>query len=60
MCLGEPLARNTFFIFTATLIKSFEWTLIPGSSPPTLEPLIGVTNSYQGFSAVVQPRSSIN
>ncbi|XP_057381565.1 methyl farnesoate epoxidase-like [Daphnia carinata] len=55
-CLGEPLARNSFFLFTTALVKAFQLKAIPDRPLPTLEPLTGVTNVYQGFQAIVTPR----
>lgn len=56
MCLGEPLARNTFYLFTSALIKNFKFDAVPDAPLPTLEPITGVTNQYQRFRAVVTPR----
>lgn len=55
-CLGEPLARNSFFLFTTALVKAFQLKAIPDRPLPTLEPLTGVTNGYHGFQAIVTPR----
>lgn len=55
-CLGEPLARNSFFLFTAALVKAFQLEAVPARPLPSLDPLTGVTNGYQGFQAIVTPR----
>jgi len=57
MCLGEPLANKTYFLFTASLIKSFTFESVPGEPLPTLDPLNCFTLSYQGFRALVTPRN---
>lgn len=56
-CLGEPLARNTYFLFTASLLKVFEFHPLPDRPLPTLKPKNGLTLSYDGFEAIVTPRS---
>lgn len=56
MCLGESLARNNFFLFTTALLKTFEFSGIPGEPLPTTVPNYSVTNSYNGFKAVVSLR----
>ena len=55
-CLGESLARNSFYLFTTSLIKSFTFSPAPGQPLPSLEPINGFTLGYKGFEAVVSPR----
>nr|QST15063.1 CYP370A1 protein [Diaphanosoma celebensis] len=55
-CLGEPVARNSFYLFVTSLIKSFTFSAVPGRPLPTLEPRNGFTLGYKGFEAVVAPR----
>lgn len=57
VCLGEPLARNTFFLFMAVLLKTFEFQPVPNSPLPTLKPKNGLALGYEGFEAVIIPRS---
>ncbi|XP_045035920.1 methyl farnesoate epoxidase isoform X4 [Daphnia magna] len=57
MCLGESLAKNTYFLFTAALIKKFRFDPVPDEPLPSLDPTNGFTLGYQGFKAVVTPRS---
>jgi cytochrome P450 len=59
MCLGEPLTRNSYFLFTSALVKTFDFSAIPGQPLPTLEPVVGFTSAYDGFKAVAKPRSGI-
>ena len=56
-CPGEPLAKNTFYLFVASLAKKFHFKPIEGQPPPTLEPHVGLTLSYQNFKAVITIRS---
>ena len=56
MCLGEPLARNSYFLFVTALASSFHLKSIENELLPTLETNSGITLSYQGFKAVVTPR----
>lgn len=60
ICLGEPLARNTIFLFTAALAKTFEFKSLPNKPPPTLEPTIGLGSGPKPFQAVVLPRVHYN
>ena len=55
-CLGKSLAINTFFLFVAALVKSFNFSRVAGEELPTLDPINGFTLGYQGFSAVVESR----
>nr|QST15064.1 CYP370A2 protein [Diaphanosoma celebensis] len=55
-CLGEPVARNSFYLFVTSLIKSFTFSAVPGRPLPTLEPRNGFTLGYKGFEAVVASR----
>ncbi|EFX83960.1 hypothetical protein DAPPUDRAFT_47261 [Daphnia pulex] len=56
ICLGEPLARNTVFLFVASLVKTFEFQSVPNEALPTLEPNSGILSSPKPFKAVVIPR----
>lgn len=57
MCLGEVLAKNVYYLFTAALIKSFTIEKVPDQPVPTLDPINGFTLGYQGFKCVVIPRN---
>jgi hypothetical protein len=57
--LGEPLTRNSYFLFTSALVKTFHFSAVPGQPLPTLEPVVGFTSAYDGFKAVAKPRSGI-
>ncbi|XP_046454340.1 methyl farnesoate epoxidase-like isoform X1 [Daphnia pulex] len=55
ICMCESLARNTVFLFTAALAKTFEFKSLPNKPSPTLEPIVGLVSSPQPFKAVVVP-----
>lgn len=56
MCLGESLAKNTYFLFTASLVKKFQFKSVPNRPLPSLDPNNGFTLGYKGFEAIVVPR----
>ena len=55
MCLGESLARNTYYLFTAALVKTFQLKPVSNQLPP-IDPLHGFTNGYKGFKAIISQR----
>ncbi len=55
-CLGESLAKNTYFLFTTALIKNFRLEAIPNEPMPSVEPTNGFTLGYEGFKAIAVPR----
>ena len=57
MCAGESLAKMTFFLFVASLVKTFQFKVVENEPLPTLVPNAGLALSYQGFKAVVVSRS---
>jgi methyl farnesoate epoxidase/farnesoate epoxidase len=57
MCSGEALAKNTYFLFTAALVKLFQFKPVQGQPLPTLDPINGVTLGYEGFKAAVLARA---
>lgn len=59
-CLGEPLARNTVFLFVTALVKKFEFKPIPGEPLPTLKPMSGFTQGPTPYKAVVVPRKQMS
>ena len=57
MCMEEVLAKQTVYLFTTALVKTFEFKPLPNEPPPTLAPRVGFTLAYEGFKAVVTPRT---
>jgi methyl farnesoate epoxidase / farnesoate epoxidase len=55
-CIGESLARNCHYLFVAALVKTFQFTKVPGQPLPTLNPVNGFTLGYDGFLAVAMRR----
>jgi len=55
-CLGESLARNTYYLFTTAILKTFDVERVPSEPLPTLEPINGFTIGYQGFKAALRQR----
>jgi cytochrome P450 len=56
-CLGESLARTSYFLFTTSILKTFIFRSLPGSvSAPTLSPLDGFTLGHRPFHAFLTKR----
>ncbi|PNF37031.1 putative cytochrome P450 303a1 [Cryptotermes secundus] len=56
-CMGETLAKSNVFLFTASLLQNFNFSIPPSSLPPTTEAVDGVTPSPKPFHALVTPRA---
>lgn len=56
-CLGESLAKNTYFLFTTAILKTFALERVRNEPLPTLDPIDGFTLGYKGFKAVLRERS---
>jgi len=56
-CMGETLAKSNVFLFTASLLQNFNFSVPPGSLPPTTDAVDGVTPSPKPFQALVTPRA---
>ncbi|XP_056637719.1 methyl farnesoate epoxidase [Diorhabda sublineata] len=54
-CLGESLARANVFLFIASLLQKFDFTMVPGQ-PLTTEWVDGVTPGPKPFKARIVPR----
>lgn len=52
-CMGELMARANIFLFTTTLLQSFNFKVPPGHPIPTDEPVDGATASIQQYTALV-------
>ncbi len=55
-CIGESLAKNTYYLFVAALVKTFHFSAVAEQPLPTLNPLNGFTLGYEGFLAVTHRR----
>lgn len=55
-CLGEPLARDTIFLFVANLFQAFRVVCAPDLPEPSLEPAIGPNLNPQEYSVVFHSR----
>lgn len=56
-CMGETLAKSNVFLFTASLLQNFNFSVPPGSLPPSTDAVDGVTPSPKPFQALVTPRA---
>ncbi|ODN04836.1 Methyl farnesoate epoxidase [Orchesella cincta] len=55
-CPGEILARANVFLYTANLLQHYSFSVIPGTTKPSDEPVIGLNLSAQPYSALVERR----
>ncbi|XP_046455635.1 methyl farnesoate epoxidase-like [Daphnia pulex] len=56
-CLGESLARTSYFLFTTSIVKTFIFRSLPDSiSAPSLAPLDGFTLGHRPFQAFLTKR----
>lgn len=55
--MADSFAKNTYFLFTAALIKTFTLKSVTNEPLPTLDPVNGFTLGYDGFRALAIPRS---
>lgn len=57
VCIGEVLARNTFFLFFTSLLQEFWFSVPEGDPEPTLVPLPGFTIAPAPFRVKAAKRS---
>ncbi|XP_018400444.1 PREDICTED: probable cytochrome P450 303a1 [Cyphomyrmex costatus] len=56
-CMGETLARSNIFIITATLLQTFNFSVVPGEPRPTTQDFVdGVTAGPKPYRALVSLR----
>lgn len=55
VCLGEHLARMELFLFFTSLLQRFTFSPVPGEMP-SLEGVMGFTNSPEKFRIIAEPR----
>lgn len=56
-CMGETLAKSNVFLFTASLLQNFEFSVPPGENSPSTIGVDGVTPSPGPYHAYVTMRS---
>ena len=56
VCPSEQLAKMFYFLLIASFVKHFQLKAIENEPLPTLEPIKGISISYQAFKAVVISR----
>lgn len=54
-CMGETLARANIFLFTATLLQNFDFSIDP-SFPPNMEWREGITPGPSPYKAKITSR----
>ncbi|XP_011310802.1 probable cytochrome P450 303a1 [Fopius arisanus] len=55
-CMGEVLAKSNIFVFTATLLQTFTFSVVPGEEIPTTDFTDGVTASPLPFKVLITKR----
>lgn len=56
ICIGITLANSVVPIFLANLLQKFNFSVVPGTKPPTTDPEIGVSLSPMEFPVQVSNR----
>lgn len=57
LCLGESVARMELFLFTAYLLRDFQFVLPEGqATPPDLRGVASVVLKVKSFTVVARPR----
>jgi cytochrome P450 len=57
VCIGEPMARFTIFVYFTALLQKYTFSVVPGKRTPSpLDPLAGVTLSPKPYSALIKQR----
>ncbi|CAL8121418.1 unnamed protein product [Orchesella dallaii] len=55
-CLGERLASMSLLHYLTALMQNFTFLAVPNESPPSIEPLVGLTNGPHTYRALVECR----
>nr|KAG5701785.1 hypothetical protein BaRGS_000775 [Batillaria attramentaria] len=56
VCLGESLARTELFLYLATMIQRFQFLPPEDGQLPSLEGILGISNSPKPFKVRLVPR----
>ncbi|ODM90419.1 Methyl farnesoate epoxidase [Orchesella cincta] len=56
ICIGITLVNSIVPCFFASLLQKFNFSVVPGTKPPSTEPEIGVSLSPSEFSVLVEKR----
>ncbi|CAL8148194.1 unnamed protein product [Orchesella dallaii] len=56
ICIGMTLSNAVVPLFLATLLHNFNFSVVPGQEPPTMEPEIGVIMSPKEFEVKITNR----
>lgn len=59
-CIGKSLAENVYYLFIATLVKTFHIENVKEQPLPSLDPIDGSTLKYESFQAVFIVRDRIS
>ncbi|XP_034254635.1 probable cytochrome P450 305a1 [Thrips palmi] len=57
-CLGDALARNCLFLFFTGMLQRFRLSVPPGETPPSREPVPGLTQCPQPYRVLLTPRTA--
>lgn len=57
-CLGDALARNCLFLFLTGMLQRFRLSVPPGETPPSREPVPGLTQCPQPYRVLLTPRTA--
>lgn len=55
-CIGETLAKGNIFVFVAALLQNFNFSVVPGTEPPSTVEVDGVTPSPAPYHALITLR----
>ncbi|CAL8124636.1 unnamed protein product [Orchesella dallaii] len=56
ICIGISLVNSVVPIFLSSLLQKFNFSVVPGTKPPSTEPEIGVSLSPSEFSVLAEKR----
>lgn len=56
-CIGEPLARDTIFLFIANIVQQFKLVFEPNKPNPSLDPAVGFSLNPQEYRVIFKSRN---